>query len=413
MSSQATDAGAPGSGPMSLRLTERRAVLLWLVSRSAMFALSLGWHRDRRAWSDVGLYADWARTVFPGGEPERPLDEYPPLTKLLLLCIGWAPSPVLYVAIFIAAMAAIDLLFLRVVLNAGADTAPNAAVILWIVAPALLGGLIWTRFDLLPAVAAAMALSARSSSLRRGAWLGIAIALKLWPVVLLPSVLMLAHRPRRALVAALSCLMAAVVVPSLVVAGDPWGAVTWTLDRGLHLESVPGSLVALTAVAGAQVSTVFAFGAWEVEALGTGTVEMIFGILGVGFGVCVLVLLRRLPRTERDFGARVAGIALVAGLLIFSKVLSPQYILWIIPLAAILLAVSPPRRPGWLVVLVLGTCATTHLVYPLLFDELIHLQPVGVAVLLLRNVMLTALAALMLLELRSAAGPGSMARHRQ
>jgi hypothetical protein len=403
MTAQAT-AAAHGDGPMSYPLTERRAVTLWLLSRSAMLALSLGWRRDGHSWTDVGLYADWARAVFSGTEPERPLDEYPPLARLFLLFLGWAPSSVMYAAMFIAAMAAIDLLFLRVILNARTDPgSSDIAVLLWILAPALLGGLVWTRFDLLPAVAAACALGAQSGSFRRGAWLGAAVAVKLWPIVLLPSVLMLARRPRRALVAAITCCLCGVVVPSLVVPGDPWGAVTWTLDRGLHVESVTGSIFALAALAGAQVSTAFGFGAWQVVAPGTGAAGVVAGVLGIGLGIAGVAFLRGLTGIDRDRGARLGGLALVVGTLIFAKVLSPQYLVWIIAPTAMVLAVSPPRHPKWIAGLIVAACAATHLIYPLMYGAVLDLQPVGIGLLLLRNSLLAALAVVIILDLRSAA----------
>ena len=80
--------------------------------------------------------------MFTGDVPGHPLDEYPPLARLALLLFGWTPSSVFYAATFIAAMAAVDLLFLRVVMNASrANHGSDIAVLLWILAPALLGGL--------------------------------------------------------------------------------------------------------------------------------------------------------------------------------------------------------------------------------------------------------------------------------
>ena len=376
-----------------------------------MLAISLGWRRDGRSWIDVGLYAEWARAVFTGDVPGHPLDEYPPLARLVLLLFGWTPSSVFYAATFIAAMAAVDLLFLRVVLNASrANHGSDIAVLLWIVAPALLGGLLWTRFDLLPAVAAACALGTRPSSARRGAWLGIAAALKLWPIVLLPSILILGRRPRRALGAVIVCSLLGVVLPALVVPGDTWGAVTWTLDRGLHIESLAGSLFALSALLGNDVSSEFTFGAYQVTAHGTGAAAVLSGLLGIGVGIAVVASLRGLAATDRDQRARVAGLALVTAMLLSSKVLSPQYLVWIVAPAAMVLATVTTRRPRWIAGLIVVTCAMTHLVYPLLYTELVEFRPVGVAALLVRNGLLLGLAVVLLLELRprvSRTGPSA------
>jgi hypothetical protein len=63
-----------------------------------------------------------------------------------------------------------------------------------------------------------------------------------------------------------------------------------------------------------------------------------------------------------------------------NKVLSPQYIAWLLPFGALL----PWRKT----VLLLAICLLTTLVYPLLFDDLRRMQPLAVALLNVRNLLL-------------------------
>ena len=225
--------------------------------------------------------------------------------------------------------------------------------------------------------------------------------MKLWPIVLLPSILLSRPPSSASSVGALIvCSLLGVVLPALVVPGDTWRAVTWTLDRGLHIESLAGSLFALSALLGNDVSLEFTFGAYQVTAHGTGTAAVLSGLLGIGVGIAVVASLRGLAATDRDQRARVAGLALVTVMLLSSKVLSPQYLVWIVAPAAMVLATVTTRRPRWIAGLIVVTCAMTHLVYPLLYTELVEFRPVGVAALLVRNGLLLGLAVVLLLELR-------------
>jgi hypothetical protein len=92
-------------------------------------------------------------------------------------------------------------------------------------------------------------------------------------------------------------------------------------------------------------------------------------------------------------------------MLLSAKVLSPQYLVWIIAPAAMVLAASATRRPRWIAGLIVLTCATTHLIYPIFYSELLHFHPVGVALILVRNGLLAALAVVLLVELRSLVRP--------
>ncbi len=63
-----------------------------------------------------------------------------------------------------------------------------------------------------------------------------------------------------------------------------------------------------------------------------------------------------------------------------NKVLSPQYVAWLLPFGALL----PWRKTA----LLLAICLLTTTVYPLLFDDLRRIQPLAVDILNVRNLLL-------------------------
>jgi hypothetical protein len=72
----------------------------------------------------------------------------------------------------------------------------------------------------------------------------------------------------------------------------------------------------------------------------------------------------------------------------FGKVLSPQFLIWLVPLVPLVLAW--PATTAW--VLAAAAYVTTHLWFPTRYWDMVDLQPVGWLV-LVRNLLLVALAA--------------------
>ncbi|MGI8479255.1 MAG: hypothetical protein ACR2M2_05280, partial [Gaiellaceae bacterium] len=81
----------------------------------------------------------------------------------------------------------------------------------------------------------------------------------------------------------------------------------------------------------------------------------------------------------------------VAVVLLFSKVLSPQFLVWLVPLVALVRG-----RAGLAACARLGAaCVLTRLVYPDRYEELVADDRLPVALLALRNGLLVAVAALL------------------
>ena len=84
------------------------------------------------------------------------------------------------------------------------------------------------------------------------------------------------------------------------------------------------------------------------------------------------------------------SLALVAAFVVFNKVGSPQFMVWLAPPVAVGLA---HQWKAWRVpaTMLIGVAVLTYLVYPLFYDALSHDNAVMAAVLTLRNLLLVVL----------------------
>jgi uncharacterized membrane protein len=204
---------------------------------------------------------------------------------------------------------------------------PSAA---WFVAlsPLLVGSLILSRFDLWPALLTTAALVALVSERDRWGWglLGVAIAAKAWPLVLVPLALVWAWR-RRQLHAAWLCLAVVVllVVPFAIVAPNGlWASISGQASRPLQIESFGAAL--LTTFGHPLMGT--SHGSQNVvghDALGACFAALqALAIVGIWIGFA------RGPATPERL-LRFSAAA-VCAFIVFGKVLSPQYLIWLVPL---------------------------------------------------------------------------------
>ncbi len=152
-------------------------------------------------------------------------------------------------------------------------------------------------------------------------------------------------------------------------------------DRGLQIESVPAS--ALMAL-GWVDDVAFEFGAFEARGRG---VEAAAGlslpltvVLSLVTGFAMWRGHRRAPLGAAAFPRYAA--ALILAFVLGSKVLSPQYVIWLLPLV--------PLCAGGLAgvavcLLFLAACWTTTQVFPAHYADLLDLRAPGPQLLMLRN----------------------------
>jgi hypothetical protein len=369
---------------------------------------------------DVGLYLEKAQAFLSGLVPYRDFGfEYPPLAlvPMVLPALAWPFGQLTldgYPWLF-AAWSAVLLLALGVVLGLivrlpgwrPLTARPRSvAVRLAIVSAGAALALTW-RFDLSPALLVMVALWAALTG-RPGA-AGIAVGLgvlaKLYPLGLVPALaipwllpLDVGRLARFAL--AIAATVVLVMLPFAVLAGgDAFGFLSYQAQRGLQVESIGGGLAVLGGlIAGHPIEMSYGFSAVQVEGDFARTWLALLPILTVaGFGLLGLLGWRRIE-WNRTAGSEVPARTVVAFvtasvlvLLATSKVFSIQYVVWIVPFAALL-----PRGQLWLAA---AAIALTMPIHPLLYRELVNQEALPILILNLRNGLLLVLIAWVVTDL--------------
>ena len=394
--------------------------LLGALAAAAIFVAlcaSLGdvWSREA-AISDVPVYQRYGDLIEDGAVPYRDFrPEYPPGALVVFVVPSLVTAGELgYARAFAAEMVACGVAALVLVsLALGALGAGRARTALALAAPAiapvLLGVLLLTRFDLLPAavtVGAVAALLAGRDRLGAGI-LGAAIAVKLYPVVLVPVLVAWVWRRqgRRAAVAALAiCAVVALVsfLPFLVMAPEGVASSLWRqLGRPLQIESLgSAALLAVHHLFGMPLEWESSHGSQNL----TGAAAVVAAALTSLVQLAVLVWLflrfgRGTATPERL--VRYAAAALVA-FVALGKVLSPQFLVWLLPLVPLVAG----RRGLAAVGLLAAACLLTRGWFPGRYWELVReFDPQVSWLVLVRDVTLAGTLAALVLPLRRRRAP--------
>jgi hypothetical protein len=216
----------------------------------------------------------------------------------------------------------------------------TAAVLAFVaVAPLLLGSVVLSRFDLWPAAvtsAALAALLARRYRLGHGL-LGLGFAIKVYPALLLPVALLhvLRERGRREALVCLGIAAAVVVAcfgPFLALApGGVRDSVVRQTTRPLQIESLgSGILLGLHHVTGLAVHWKSSHGSQNLVGSGPDAIGAVQTVLQIAALLAVWWLFARGPG-GRDELVRTSAASLVA-FVALGKVLSPQFLIWLVPL---------------------------------------------------------------------------------
>ncbi len=240
-----------------------------------------------------------------------------------------------------AAFGAVAVVLVALTLGAlGAGIGRMAAAVGFVaLAPLLLGSVVLSRFDLWPTVVVVGALAALvSGRLRLGAGLlGLGVAAKLWPGVLVPLALAYVWRTRgrrEALVCAgvFGAVVLACFLPFLVLAPvDVLESVWRQARRPLQIESI-GSAVLLAAhhAFGLDLTMKSSSGSQNLDGGLPAALALLHGLVQASVLVALWVAFARGPVT-RERLVRYSAAAVVA-FVALGKVLSPQFLIWLIPL---------------------------------------------------------------------------------
>ncbi|GAA4132969.1 glycosyltransferase 87 family protein [Actinomadura keratinilytica] len=367
-----------------------RFIWAWVLTRLLMLVICFtpGYPLSS-TMSDVVLYHEWGPALadgrFPGDDVRW---QYPPLAVLPLLLPRMLGGQ--YGITFMLCALAVDLAVLCLLRGKGRAT---AGAWCWITGIFLLGPTCLFRFDLfvtLPVVAALLWLGRHRLF---GALMAVGALMKAWPVALAFAL----RRDRTAVRAAVACAATgALVAIAVTIAGDgAWGFLRSQRDRGAQIEAVAATPINVARWFGWAGEVGYRYGSWELVGPGVGAAVAASLVITIaGLALLAVAVLRRDPREWTPAAGADAVLAGVLVLVVGGRVLSPQYLIWVLGVAAACLATAGTRqRPA--AVLVLVAAALTHLDFPLLWVSLLKeggFPPI--AVLALRNALLVAAAVL-------------------
>jgi hypothetical protein len=377
--------------------------VVWVVSRALLVWLLLGpqeWVSGDVTYFDRSLAG--LGQVGVGGT----LVEYP-VPALAVLGLPWviarAATSALgiadaYGALLMLAAAVTDLAFTVLLARRRGS---RLGLLVWLLAVPLLGVTAYARFDLLPGVlcgAAVLALPGRPRA--AAAAVAVATGIKFWPALVIVPLLAVV-RPRRPAVSVLVGTGLALALVSVVAGG--WARLlsplTYQAERGLQIESVlatPAMLGWLSDPGRWQVAY-SASKAYEVTGPGVGALLTLSSLLTLGYVAGLAAAWWRLwVVRDRACGTTVLWVALAAvtGFVVVGKVLSPQYLLWLVPLAAAGLTVEDHRRLRWWTAGLLVATGLTQVVFPANYGQITLLGDrawLPVTALALRNALMVVL----------------------
>lgn len=335
--------------------------------------------------SDVSvIYQGWYEVLRHGSFPLDDVTwQYPPAAALAVLSPALLPFLDYATAFFVLAFLA-DLAVLLLLRYAGPR--PGGSVRgawTWVAGAALLGPTLYARYDVMvTAVAVAALLAGARHPRAMGALAGFGALLKVWPALLLVG----AVRRRAWGTAA----MTVGVVAALFALATPgaFAFLTAQRDRGTEVESLGALVFHVARRFGWRGEVLLNYG--SVEFLGP-YVDVVstaaLALTGAAFG---WLLLWRLTAT-RFPPHTLADAAFVAVLMftVTSRVISPQYLVWLVGTAAVCLC-HRGSRMGAPAALVVAAAFATVLEFPVWFGHVVASDPLGVTLLVVRDGLLVA-----------------------
>lgn len=393
----------------SVRQAVPAFVWLWVATRVLLLMVSLHprlYSTD--VYGDVRAYGAKVERMFQGELPYRDVAiEYPPgsvpFTLLPGLVVGTGAG---YRLVFAIEMVLVDAVGLYAAwrLARATDRGRRRIPLAYTLGMLAIGPLLVLRFDLVPAVCVllAVALAAESRAGPAAAALGYGAAAKLYPAVLAPLLVLGLvpalgwWRSLRRTVPPFLLGFALTVAPALAI------SVTGTLDsllyhvrRGVQIESLPANLIDLAHLAfGVQAHTVHGFGAYDLDSSVSGTVKLVSTAATAAMLAAAAWLVWWRSSRSRGLAPGDWAAVLTIGVFAFvlpTRVLSPQYLVWLVAAAAGLAVQPAGRRALWTLAV---AAAISQVEFPFRYSQLRHLDWVDIGVLTLRNLLLVLACAL-------------------
>jgi hypothetical protein len=377
---------------VQLGLAAAGLVLAWAV------ATTVGPFSDTTV-NDLYVYRTYADLLTGGGLPYLDFGfEYPPLAAVPLWLAGLpGTDEATYAVTFGVLMAGCAVVGQQLAARLAAlceepGCGRRAVTVAWLLAlaPIVIGASVRTHFDALPVALALGGLLAlaRERPQLGFALLGLGTMTKLFPGLLavIAFAWLLGRGERRAALRGGAIFVAVVVAISLPFAGSGYvDSFSFHLDRPVQIESTPATV--LFALGGSDVTGTNLrpdrFKSNGLDGGHAGRVESAFAVLAV-LALCAIAWLA--ARRPDPWHMVMCGFAALLAFVALGKVLSPQYLVWLTPLAAVAWAWGV-RLPAALIAV---ACVFTQMEFPRRYFDLVGGDDTTFAIVGIRNALLLA-----------------------
>jgi hypothetical protein len=354
---------------MALRpLLRDRMLWIWggvWVLGAALMVVQVGFWNNQSGinYQDSDQYLLWSEIL--AHQHIMPIEDtwqYPPGAAFLLLVPRLAITlfGAAYQPSFMVLMLLVDLAGLAVMVHLARRTGRSVGVWVWLLAMPLLQAFPILRFDLVPTV---LTMAALVVIHRRPGWFGalagLGAMIKVWPIIAL-----FGEWDRRRLLRS-AVAAAGVIAVVFAVAATLFGDQSTFFDnqdvRGLEVESVGAVPWYLRqTVTGKTAATVERNGTLEISSHVADAIAEVLKWLGllvlVAAALWWVARERALRRGRLDLAEAAVSrdfiFTLVLLQIVVSRVLSPQYMIWVVGLSAVILTGGTRRmaRPAWIAI---------------------------------------------------------------
>jgi hypothetical protein len=392
------------------------ALVVWFLTRSVLYLIAtehLFRHYGVLSVGDVGIYANWVtHGLYAGQIPHTTEWQYPPLLAPILVFPQWLTNTfgIKYLTGFTAMTFVADAVVTGMLLWTARRRSTWSGPWYWIIGVPLLGPIVYGRYDVFPAlcVVVALALLGRGLMVRKadgtpgpdlnrrrwvaGVLVGLGTAIKLWPGLAIFG-MPRTKRGWQAIVTMLVSAVAAIASMSLFFTGtmswvgnqggrgieiESLWATPWMLGKGLQLDHVLTNKVV--------------YGSYQIEPNGHGVGSALITLTSdvALFSEVLAFALMAYWWWRKSWKPAVVADATFVATLIFivtSRVISPQYLIWLLAVAGFCLLNkdTTQRRSA---VLVMVCLPLTQFEFPFDFASFRNAQILGILVVAVRNVLL-------------------------
>ncbi|CAL8900212.1 hypothetical protein KVA01_10760 [Kocuria varians] len=383
------------------RLMTPRALLVgFLLVHLGFLVFALIVSLRGNAFSDTNIYRDWASAGFDERNiPSGPSPwVYPVLAQVPMWLAGLAgPGPFFF--LWVLMISVLNAVAMGKLTAWGRKREAFAAGWWWLGFVLLMGWLGFARMDGFTAPIVLIALVyGVAHPFVASLLLSLATWMKVWPAAVVLALLSAARRRGAVLLAGVLATLVAVAVAA--ASGSVHKIADFATqqgDRGMQLEATfttPWLWLSVLRIGDSHMYMNTDINSMQVDGPGSDVMSKLMQPLFLVAAVVVVVLIVRGLRSGLRAGTLdrtalfLAGsLTMVTAFIVFNKVGSPQFMVWLGPVIAVGLVHDRHawRTPALLAVLI---GIATFFIYPLFYTELSHNNPAMALVLTIRNVLL-------------------------